>query len=96
MNQMKQNIFSFFVLSLFLKNMILIITIITKPIKVLRKEKLGIGTISKSRKNFAKDSGIVRIFDMNAVKPNTASSPWFEILPIAFERSQNQKIPDIT
>ena len=72
MNHAKQNIFSFFDLSLFLKNMIMIITIIPKPVKVFKMEVLGIGAKSNGRKNFAKDSGIVRKFDRIAANPNTS------------------------
>ena len=68
-NHEKQNIFSFFVLSLLLKNNIIIIIIIPKPIKVLKREKLGIGAISKGKKNFVKDSGIVRRFDKIGINP---------------------------
>jgi hypothetical protein len=49
--------------------MIIIITIIPKPIKVLIREKLGIGAILTGTKNIAKDSGIVRKFDRIGINP---------------------------
>ena len=68
-NHDKQNTFSLFAFSLFLKNITIIIIIIPKPVKVLKREKLEIRTMSKGKKNLAKDSGIIDRFDMSGINP---------------------------
>ena len=63
------------------------------PILVLSAEKPGIGALSKGRKNFAIDSGIVGRLDNILPTPNT--SALFEKSAIDFERNTCQLIPGI-
>ncbi|MGD0709680.1 MAG: hypothetical protein ABR968_00720 [Bacteroidales bacterium] len=77
-----------------MKNKTIIITIIPKPANVFKMENPGIGEKSNGKKNFAKDSGIVRTFTRNAFNPNSAKGS--EKFPIAIVRNQSQNIPEIT
>jgi hypothetical protein len=90
-NQDKQNTFSLFVLSLFLKNITTIKIIIPKPIRVFKKEKYEISEMSKSKTGLAKESGIIGRFDMSGTNPYLFISE--EFLK-ATERSQSQVIPE--
>ena len=91
-NHEKQNIFSFFTLSLFLKKMIIVIIIIPNPTKVFKVENPGIGAISEGKKNFANDSGIICKFVRSADNPKIL--PEYEKSLIALERNHNQNIPE--
>ena len=53
---------------------------------VLKNEKNGKGAIPKRKKNFSKDSGIVRKFEMNGEIPTKSFSLEVNIPPMAFDR----------